>query len=166
MGVQTLIPVEEYLRTSYDPDVEYVDGMLEERNAGDRLHSLVQRNLIVALCRKYPKIKVWPEWRSSTAQTRFRVPDVCVTLTDPGTDVMWEAAFLVIEILSEDDRMSRVVERLKEFATKGVPHIWLIDPRLQTLSIYRAGNLQEISADTIATCDPKLELDRAEIFQE
>src|SRR5690242_1299743 len=134
MGVETLISVEEYLNTSYDPDVEYVDGVIEERNVGDRLHSSVQRNVIVALCRKYPAIKVWPEWRSGVTPTRFRLPDVCVTLHDPKTKVLLEAAFLVIEILSEDDRMTRVMERLGEFEAKGVPHIWLIDPRLQTVS--------------------------------
>ncbi len=47
MAVETLIPVEEYLRTSYSPDVEYVDGALVERNVGDWLHSLVQRNIII-----------------------------------------------------------------------------------------------------------------------
>ena len=47
MGVETLISVEEYLNTSYDPDVEYVDGVLEERNVGDWLHSLVQVNELV-----------------------------------------------------------------------------------------------------------------------
>ena len=166
MGVEALISVEEYLHTSYDPDVEYVDGVLEERNVGERKHSLVQCNLIFGLRAKYPQIKVWPEWRSSTTKTRFRVPDVCVTLHDPKTDVMWEAAFLVIEILSEEDRVSRVLERLKEFAAKGVPNIWLIDPYHKAMFIYRAGALQEITADTISTEDPRLELTREEIFQE
>ena len=32
MGAGTLISVEEYLRTSYSPDKEYVDGVLVERN--------------------------------------------------------------------------------------------------------------------------------------
>jgi hypothetical protein len=34
------VSLKEYLATSYDPDVEYVDGVLEERNIGDWLHSL------------------------------------------------------------------------------------------------------------------------------
>jgi Uma2 family endonuclease len=42
-----------------------------------------------------------------------------------------EAAFLVVEVLSEGDVMSVVMEKLKEYADKGVPNIWLIDPRLQ-----------------------------------
>src|SRR6266545_173025 len=106
MGVDTLISVEEYLNTSYDPDVEYVDGVLEARHVGDWLHSLIQVNMASALKQKYRgKIKVLTELRSSTTPTRFRLPDVCVTLRSPGTKVLWEAAFLVIEILSEEDRM-------------------------------------------------------------
>jgi hypothetical protein len=37
MGVETLISVAEYLNTSYDPDMEFVDGVLVERNVGDWL---------------------------------------------------------------------------------------------------------------------------------
>ena len=46
MTAGTLIPVEEYLSTSYDPDVEYVDGVLVERNVGEWSHSLIQRNIV------------------------------------------------------------------------------------------------------------------------
>ena len=60
MSAGTLVSLEEYLNTSYDPDVEYVDGVLVERNAGDWLHSLAQKNIIVALSRKYPRIYAMP----------------------------------------------------------------------------------------------------------
>jgi hypothetical protein len=30
-----VVALEEYLRTSYDPDVEFVDGVLVERNVGE-----------------------------------------------------------------------------------------------------------------------------------
>jgi hypothetical protein len=36
------ISVREYLRTSYSPDCEYVDGRIEERNAGEKGHSILQ----------------------------------------------------------------------------------------------------------------------------
>src|SRR5204862_5594649 len=85
MAVNTLIPVEEYLNTSYDPDVEYVDGVLVERNVGDYLHSLVQGNLILAFSIKYPHVKALPELRSKTQETRYRLPDVCVLLAAPNT---------------------------------------------------------------------------------
>src|SRR5437763_4445938 len=106
MSVETLISLDEYLPTSDDPDVEYVDGVLVERNVGDYLHSLVQGNLVFSFRRKYPRLKVLPELRSKTAETRYRIPDVCVLLAPPKTRYPVDAAFLVVEILSEDDRMT------------------------------------------------------------
>src|SRR5437762_1963752 len=90
MSVGTLVTLEEYLNTAYSPDREYVDGVVVERNVGERPHSFVQSRLIVVLSQKYPDFFVWPEWRERTLQTRCRVPDVCVTLHDPGTDVLEE----------------------------------------------------------------------------
>jgi Uma2 family endonuclease len=167
MSVETLIPVEEYLNTAYDPDVEYVDGLLVERNVGDWIHSLVQRNIILALGRKYPGIYAVPELRSQTGATRYRLPDICVLLTPPKTKYLLDAAFVAIEILSEDDRMSRMLEKLEEYDRKGVPNIWLIDPRLRKIAAYSNGMLKEVAEDRIATTgEPRLELTRDEIFQD
>jgi Uma2 family endonuclease len=166
MDVETLISVEEYLNTSYDPDVEYVDGVLMERNVGDWLHSLVQRNLTVAFTVKYPDVFALPELRSKTRETRYRLPDVCVLLHPPKTKYLLDAAFLAIEILSEDDRMTRIMEKLEEYEQKGVLNIWLIDPRLHTMSVYSQGTLQEVRGDVIATGNPRLELTRQEIFKQ
>ena len=77
-----------------------------------------------------------------------------------------EAAFLAIEVLSEDDRIGRVIDRLEEFATNGTPHIWVFDPRRKKMFRYRGKALQEVEGDTITTDDPRLELTREEIFQE
>jgi Uma2 family endonuclease len=166
MGVETLIPVEVYLSSYYEPDMEYVDGVLEERNVGDWAHSLAQMNAGFHLRRKYPNIKVLTAVRCSVSPTRFRLPDLTVTLAIPGTDILWEAAFLVVEILSKDDRMTKVIERLEEFANKGVAHIWLFDPRLKKMSVYRSGDLHEVKEDIIATDNPRLELTRDEIVQD
>jgi Uma2 family endonuclease len=165
MGVETLIPVDEYLSTSYDPDVEYVDGVLVERNVGDWLHSLIQSNIIFHLRRKYPGIYVVPELRSQTRLTRYRLPDVCVVLQAPTPKFLLDAAFVAVEILSEDDRMSRMMEKLEEYHEKGIRHIWLIDPRLQKVSVYTGGTLNEVRGAVVATADPRLELSREEIFQ-
>ena len=53
-----------------------------------------------------------------------------------------------------------------EFAAKGVLHIWVIDPRRRTVSIYRSGALEKVHEDVIATDEPRLELTRAEIFED
>lgn len=164
MSVETLIPLDEYLNTSYDPGVEYVDGVLVEGNVGDWLHALVLSSLIFALRLKYPEVFVIPELRSKTRETRFLPPGVCVLLHPPKTKYLPDAAFVAIEILSEDDRMTRIMEKLEEYEQKGVPNIWVIDPRLKMMSAYSHGALQEIRADLIATGEASLELTRQEIF--
>jgi Uma2 family endonuclease len=165
VAVETLISVEEYLNTSYDPDVEYVDGVLVERNVGDWLHSLTQSNIVFHLRRKYPDIYAVAELRSKTRATRYRLPDVCVLLAAPTTKYLLDAAFLAIEILSEDDRMSRTIEKLEEYAAAGTRHIWVIDPRLRQVFTFRGNALQVVEDEVIATADPRLELTRGEIFQ-
>ena len=165
VGVETLISVHEYLNTSYDPDVEYVDGILVRRNVGDWLHSLIQSNIIFHLRRKYAGISIVQGLRSQTRSIRYRLPDLCVLLQPPTTKFLVDAAFLTIEILSEDDRMSRMMEKLEEYDQKGIPHTWLIDPRLQKVSLYSSGTLNEVRNPVLATADPRLELSREEIFQ-
>jgi Uma2 family endonuclease len=167
VSVDTLIPVEEYLNTSYDPDVEYVDGVLVERNVGDLLHGLIQRNLTVVLTNKYPGIFAIPELRSQTGATRYRLPDICVMLQLPKTRYLDHAAYVAIEILSEDDRVSRLMEKLEEYDRKGVANVWVIDPRLRTMYVYSNGVLAEVREGGLATIgEPRLELTRDEIFRD
>ena len=165
MSLQALVAVDQYLNTCYDPDVEYVDGALLERNVGDWLHSLIQSNIIFALRTKYPYLKVVPELRSQTAATRFRLPDVAVLREAPDGRYLTAPPLIAIEILSESDRMSAVMEKLHEYDAHGTPNIWVIDPRLHQISAYRAGVLQEISGDTLLTARDEVALTRAEIFQ-
>src|SRR5262245_29888129 len=124
MGTTTLISVEEYLNTSYSPDKEFVEGVLVERNVGEKPQSRLQRNLILALARNYPFLHVWPELRIKSVGERHRIPDLCVTLTEPETDVLHVAPFIAIEILSKDDTATAVLEKLAEYAAIGTPNIW------------------------------------------
>jgi hypothetical protein len=39
MATSSAVPVEEYLRTTYHPDMEYLEGQLVERNVGEYFHS-------------------------------------------------------------------------------------------------------------------------------
>ena len=46
MATGTLASVNEYLSTSYHPDCEYIDGVILERNVGERDHSSFASALI------------------------------------------------------------------------------------------------------------------------
>jgi len=161
-----VVAVEEYLNTSYDPDVEYVDGVLVERNVGDWWHAIVQLNVGSALKVRFRHLKVATELRSQTRTTRFRLPDVCAVLRAPEGRYLAEAAYLVAEVLSKDDRMSELLEKLDEYRQKGVANIWLFDPRRKLMFVYRNGTLVEVVEDTICTEDGEVWLTRSEIFAE
>jgi len=166
MGTTALIPVHEYLSTSYSPDREYVDGIVLERNAGEKPHSKLQRILILVLSRKYPELHIWPELHMKTVGDRHRIPDVCVTLSEPDGDVLQEAPFLAIEILSPEDSMTRVIEKLEEYAAIGTPNIWLLDPRLRQMFAFEANTLRLATALLASTSDLRIELTPEEIFKD
>ena len=88
------------------------------------MHSSIQSNILVALRRKYPHLKVVVWLRSKTAATRYRIPDVTVLLAPPTTRYLLEAAFLVVEGISKRDVLSVTIGKFKEYAAKGVPNIW------------------------------------------
>lgn len=141
----TLVSLEEYLGTSYSPDREYVDGVILERNVGKRPHSRVQSNLAYFLQHRYPALYAWPGQRVRTTPTRVRIPDICVTLDDPGIDTFEAPPFLCVEILSPDDTLSALLEKLEEYAAMGVVHIWVVDPRRRKAFTYSSRCLEEVS---------------------
>jgi hypothetical protein len=64
MPTPTLVSEEEYLHTSYEPDCEYVDGELVERNVGTLAHSRMQRLLIAYFARRAGPGKFLPILKS------------------------------------------------------------------------------------------------------
>jgi len=111
----------------------------------------VQKNVTIDLQTRQPAIYVWPEQRIRTiADRRSRVPDVCVTLQDPGIDVFDTPPLIAIEILSKRDEMSDVLEKLDEYVAFGIPHIWVVDPRRKKAFTFEDGRLQEVEGKLTA----------------
>jgi Uma2 family endonuclease len=132
---------------------------------GDWLHSLIQSNILFFLRQKYPALKVVAELRTRVTDTRFRLPDVCAVWNAPETRYLLDAAYVVVGVLSPDDQMSAVMEKLREYDRKGVSNTCLIDPRLEIMSVYRHPNLHQVEGDVIATADERVSLTRDEIFR-
>jgi Uma2 family endonuclease len=145
----TLVPLQEYLNIDYSPDREYVDGVIVERHVGQRPHSRVQANFVYFLQQRCPNLYVWPEQRLRTGTSRIRIPDICVTLQDPGIDVFEEPPFVCVEILSPRDEISNLLEKLEEYAALGVAHIWVVDPRRCKAFTYSSGRLEEVTGAEI-----------------
>lgn len=66
-----LIPVEEYLSTVYEPDVDYVDGEIQERNMGEQEHATILGffYFFLKLRENEWKTRVMQEARIQTAST-------------------------------------------------------------------------------------------------
>jgi hypothetical protein len=84
----TLVSVAEYLATSYRPDREYIDGIVEERHLGEYGHANLQSALLVWFRNRQREwnIRVVVEQRVRLSPTRFRVPDVTVLRRDQAVE--------------------------------------------------------------------------------
>jgi Uma2 family endonuclease len=130
MSTAVHISLDEYLNTDYEPDCDYVDGVLEERNVGKKTHSKVQMRLSAWLYSRTPQHKqdVLLEQRVQVSPSRVRIPDICLVDQRATGEVVQVPPALCVEILSPEDRWSRVQDRLTDFLSFGVPTIWIIDP--------------------------------------
>jgi Uma2 family endonuclease len=131
MATATQISLETYLTTSYEPDVDYVDGVLEERNVGEFDHNMVQRAILFwfYLHEKEWRIRSIQEQRTKVASTKVRLPDVSVFSREiPIEQVFTRPQLIAIEVLSPEDRHSRIDKKVKNYIEFGVRNIWVVDP--------------------------------------
>ncbi len=131
MATAARIPIEQYLRTSYEPDADFVRGEIEERNVGEYDHSTVQREILFWFYRhdKEWQIRSLQEQRTRLDSDTVRVPDVSVWARNvPVEPVFSNPQLIVVEVLSPEDRQSRMQARIEDYRRFGVPHIWVVDP--------------------------------------
>ncbi|HEX3472063.1 MAG TPA: Uma2 family endonuclease [Silvibacterium sp.] len=139
---QTVSQLEVYLHTAYRPDCDYVDGEIQERNVGEGEHSFVQAFLVALIWqhRREWKVVVYPEQRLQVSPTRYRIPDLCVVPESaPFESILTHPPLLCVEILSSEDRWSRMTERLADYRQMGVPNLWAIDPLAQKAWVWSQG---------------------------
>jgi Uma2 family endonuclease len=149
------ITVEEYLASHYEPDADFVDGVLEERSVGEYDHGDLQGQ-IVTMFRNHAgawKIRAVTETRVQVSATRFRVPDVCVVAaSSPREQIVRTAPLLCIEVLSPEDRFVRSVKKFGDYIAMGVPEVWIFDPTS------RAAHVLDASGKTVAYREGSLRL--------
>jgi len=162
-SAKTSVSVDEYLRTSFDPDCEYVDGEIVERNVGEDPHSKVQGRLIEIFyeLRKRHPLYSRPELRLKLAVRRYRIPDLAIFAGEEPTELVPSTPPLaVIEIVSREDRYTEILKKLEEFRQWGVPHVWLVDPWLRQLHVYTSAGLTEVRAFTLPEFDAETPIDQ------
>jgi Uma2 family endonuclease len=154
--------VDEYLRTSFDgSDCEFLDGEVVERNWGDFLHGSVHGNVggLLFEFRKTLGIHVSMSIRIRINPQRFRVADLGVWRDDNiGTRIPTVPPFLVVEILSPEDRMVRMVPKIQEYLSIGVEYVWVIDPEEKAALSFSQKHPEGSVVTTLQTENPEIEI--------
>ena len=167
MASTTLVPVSEYLRTSYEPDADYVDGQIEVRFVGERDHSFLQRKLLLLLSAQAtePFFICTGELRLQVSPTRFRIPDLIVLAAEaPVEQVVQTPPLLCIEILSPEDTMPRTLVRAREFIHVGVPEVWIFDPSRRMAHLYNGTSLMTQVDGLLTVPGTPITVSIAEVF--
>ena len=130
MATAVHIPLSEYLTTTYRPDCDYVDGEVVERNVGTQSHSILQTLLARWFDERFDQYGCVgaTEQRLQVAGGRYRVPDVCALIEGAGEQVVTSAPLVCIEILSPDDTLPSLQERIDDYLRMGVANVWIFDP--------------------------------------
>ena len=142
-----LVPLDEYLNSSWHPDMEYVAGMLVERPVPTVFHTLLQ--LILAAhfraVEKQYRVKTLIETRTQIiAGDRYRIPDVQLCPRPiPKGRIIDARPVVAIEILSPDDKVTEVLQRFRDFERLGVQHIIQMDPEDHIAHRFEGGSLIE-----------------------
>ena len=165
MGAKTGLSVEEYLHTSFpDLDREYRDGELVERSLPDYLHGKTQLLLGAFFTALRKQLSIFPcsDTRVKVRAGRYVIPDVAVFWPNEPVGVPETPPLVAIEILSPDDRLSEVRNKLEEYKTWGVAHVWLVDPHSRRMYTCENGLVE---TQSLKIAELNLELTGADIFE-
>ena len=168
-ALPALVSVEEYLRTAYRPDCDYVDGVLMERNVGEKSHAILQKRMLLYLEQRSTLwgIFVIQETRIQVSPTHFRVPDVCVIAgPEPDEEIFTRPPFLCIEILSPEDRMTRMQTKIDDYLAFGVSYVWVIDPQTRRAWVYTSDLIREVRDGELRTEQPGITVPLRDLFAE
>lgn len=153
MATSSVVPVEEYLRTTYHPDMEYLDGQLVERHVGEYFHSRLQLLIATALASRERKrrFRVFTELRVQIADRRYRIPDICVKALPHHVTPILRQPDLAIEVISPDDEPAEMSAKIEDYLAAGIPHIWIIDPYKRTIVEVDQNGARQIKSHSLST---------------
>ena len=159
------------------PYLELIDGEVVEKAMPNRFHGAMVVTLIWKLSNYLEgsrEGRVLTEVRHlQDDERRIYLPDVSVTLkgrfpAGPPRDVVEVPPDFAIEVLSPDDRAARVLDKVQFYLRAGVQLVWLVDPELRVVFVYRPGvESKEHRAPEVIDAKPVLSafsLDLAELF--
>lgn len=167
MSSSTPLPISmsEYLRSSYEPDCDYVDGLVKQRSAGSPEQVSVERALRKQIEQHSGQwgVRAVCDRRIQTSASHVRVADIALlTPQESEEKVIDSPPVAVIEILSREDNVPRHTERLEDFRRMGVKNLWTVDPGAHKGFDASSGEWRETG--TFAVAESPIRIDLAEAF--
>jgi Uma2 family endonuclease len=153
-ATSALVSLDEYLNTAYEPDRDFVDGVLLERNVGTQRHGLLQTFLILFFGPyiKSHRIALFTETRLrvDAASGRHRIPDVMIVEAPYSKGkVVTDVPAIIVEIKSPDDTFDGIVDRCFDYERLGVGNIVVMDPDNKRAWLFQQGNWRLLTGDII-----------------
>jgi Uma2 family endonuclease len=167
MATSVMVPLEEYLTTSYEHDCEWIEGELKERGMPDEFHSAIQAFLMeyFAGLKEELGVRVRAELRVKVAPKRYRIPDVTlIPANAPFLPIPSVPPVLCVEVLSPDDRVGDLEDKIADYIAMGVGAIWIIDPRRRSMATADATGIHVVQE--FALNGTQVRLSKAELFAE
>jgi Uma2 family endonuclease len=146
-----------------------VDGRIEERNLGEKEHSIIQRYLMVlfALKRAEWGVDVFPELRTPIAARNFHVPDVLVVRKgDFFERYITRPPLIAVEILSLEDTLRAMQEKAAQYLRFGIENIWIINPEPRLAYRYTSAGLEEVNIGELSVPETRIRVVLSEMFAE
>jgi Uma2 family endonuclease len=131
--VETVSPViseDQYLRSDFEPEGEFIDcGLVSKALPGVR-HSRLQALLIFFLGSREEQLgfEVYPELRMRIRERVYRVPDLAVFTEPPNGEVPTNAPHITFEILSETETVEELSAKVKDHHRMGVQMVIVANP--------------------------------------
>jgi Uma2 family endonuclease len=143
METAALVSTEEYLRTSYEPKCEYVDGVLFPKAMPTWEHALLQVWVAALIMRLFPRFAAGAEVHNKLRDAEYRLPDISVDYLEKATGYAEQPIYLAVEILSPDERIGKTLAKCELYHDWGVLYCWVLDPIQRCAWSYAKGSLPE-----------------------
>ncbi len=145
-SVPALVSVDEFLRTSYKPACDYIDGVLRQKSKPTFNHSKVQTRVATIVEGQRPGFDAATELTVKIREGKFLVPDIAIQrVADLQTDAYpTKPVHLCVEVLSPGDRFSEVLSKCDDFLDWGVSMTWIIDPDKRRAWQYDGGAPEQV----------------------
>ena len=137
--------LEEFLESDMEK-CEYVKGEVVQMSPTSMEHGEISMNLVVPLGMHVRENQLGRVYTSDTGfrvGTQVLVPDIAFVTTErlpadrsKGSPVPPD---LAVEVVSPSDKQSRVSEKVLAYLEAGTRLVWVINPVLQTVAVYRPG---------------------------